>query len=211
MNQGKASEIRLTTDTGAQRIARVYAEAFLNAADLRGQTDAAVEELESLLSLFGSDSSFAEFVASGAIGRRHKEAAFQKIFGGRASEVFLNFLLVLNDHQRLELIPTILHQVRQIIDARSRRIRVQVKSAVPLDDAHRLRLEDEIRKNMSLEPVVEAQVEPELLGGLVVRVGDWLFDGSVRTELEHIRNEVTARSSYEIQSRRDRFSLASGN
>jgi len=211
MNQGAASELRPTTNTGAQRIARVYAEAFLNAAHQRGQTDAAVEEMESLHSLFATDPSFAEFVASGAIGRRHKEAAFQKIFGGRTSEVFLNFLLVLNDHQRLELFPTILHQVRQIMDARSRRIRVQVKSAVPLDDTHRLRLEDDIRKTMRLEPVVEAKVEPELLGGLVVRVGDWLFDGSVRTELEHIRNEVTARSSYEIQSRRDRFGTASGD
>jgi F-type H+-transporting ATPase subunit delta len=208
MTQDAAREIRPTTEPGAQRVARVYAEAFLNAADRRGQP-AAVEELESLMrDVLPAQPLFAELLVSGAIGRRHKEAALRNIFDQKVSEVFLNFLLVLNDHQRLDLLPTIALAVREIMDERARRIRVRVHSAVPLADAQQSRLADEIRQTLGLEPVVETRVEPDLLGGVVVRVGDWLFDGSVRAELERIRNDIMARSSHEIQSRRDRFSTA---
>jgi F-type H+-transporting ATPase subunit delta len=53
---------------------------------------------------------------------------------------------------------------------------------------------------------LQEQVDPDLLGGLIVRVGDWVYDASVRRELETLRSELIARSSHEIQSRRDQFS-----
>ena len=56
------------------------------------------------------------------------------------------------------------------------------------------------------EPIVERQVDPDLLGGLQVRVGDWVFDASVRTQLNNLRNQIIAESSHAIQTRRDRFS-----
>ena len=56
------------------------------------------------------------------------------------------------------------------------------------------------------EPVLELTVDPTLLGGLVVRVGDNLFDGSVRTRIDTLRKQLIERSSHEIQSGRDRFS-----
>jgi F-type H+-transporting ATPase subunit delta len=193
-------------DVSAQRIARVYAEALLNAAEQKNDVDNVAEQLESLVQdLFRADLQFEEFLASGAISRQDKERVLRDVLGPRAGETFLNFLLVVNRHERLGLVRPILLAFRALRDERARRIRVQVRSAVPLPDDQRQRLQQELHDSFRLEPVLETAVDPELLGGLVVRVGDWVYDGSVRNQLHNIRNQIIERSSYEIQSGRNRF------
>jgi F-type H+-transporting ATPase subunit delta len=194
-------------DVSAQRIAKVYAEALLAAAEKRGQVDAVLEELASLVQdLFKADPQFEKFLASGVISRDRKAATLQKIFQGRASEVVFNFLMVLNKHERLGLLRAVLAAYRELCDARARRIRVQVRSAVPLPSDQRDMLIRDLREVFHLEPVLDEQVDTELLGGMVVRVGDWLYDASVSTALANMQKELIARSSHEIQSRRNRFS-----
>jgi F-type H+-transporting ATPase subunit delta len=210
MTQEERKQIRPSTDASARRIARVYADALVNAAAEVGQADSVVEELSSLvLELYPADPNFEEFICSGAIGRDRKTATFRAIFEGRSSDTFLNFLFVLNNHGRLELLRTILAAALEIQDERHRRVRVMVRSAVPLADAQRNRLLSDLRNTLKLEPILESRIEPELLGGVIIRVADWLYDSSIKTELEHIRNQLVARSSHEIQSRRERFSTAS--
>jgi F-type H+-transporting ATPase subunit delta len=64
-----------------------------------------------------------------------------------------------------------------------------------------------MRDVFQLEPVIETNIDEGLLGGMVVQVGDWLFDGSVRTRLEQLRKQLMVRRNYEIQGRRDRFCI----
>jgi F-type H+-transporting ATPase subunit delta len=68
-----------------------------------------------------------------------------------------------------------------------------------------------MRQATRREPDLIETVDPDLLGGLVVQVGDLLYDASVRTQLDHIRNQLTERSSHEIQAGRDRFCTDDGN
>jgi F-type H+-transporting ATPase subunit delta len=211
-NHREDSDFQATADVGAQRVAHVYADAFLNAAEKKGQIEAVIEELNSLIhDLFQARPELEIFLASGSIGRDRKAHVIQSVFEKRASDVFTNFLLVLNHHERLELLRLILTAVMEIRDQRARRIRVQVRSAVPLPSDQADRLRQRIREVFQLEPIVQSQVDPELLGGVVVKVGDWLYDASVRTKLESIRKQLIEKGSHEIQSRRDRFSIASGN
>jgi F-type H+-transporting ATPase subunit delta len=201
-----------TADVGAQRVARVYAEALLGAADKRGEVDPVAEQLDSLAGeLFRADPDLAKFLVSGAIGRDQKARVINAVFQPRASELFLNFLLVLNHHDRLELLTAIRRAYQELRDERARRIRVLVRSAVPLPDDQRDRLRQELHDTFRLEPVLTTEVDPDLLGGVVVRVGDWVYDASVRTQLESLRNQIIERSSHEIQSGRDRFSVAGGD
>lgn len=199
-------------DVSEQRVAKVYAEALLNAAHKRQQAKEALEELESLVQdVFKSDPQFEAFLSSGSIGRDRKAAIIRSAFQGRASEAFVNFLLVLNDHERLSLIRPILAEATEIYNDRAGQMRVQVRSAVPLAEDQVERLKEELRASFQREPVLEMRIDPELIGGLVVQVEDWVIDASVRTRLDTIRNQLIARSSYEIQSRRDRFSSPDGN
>ncbi|MCS6976960.1 MAG: ATP synthase F1 subunit delta [Gemmatales bacterium] len=197
----------LITDVGALRVAKVYAEALLNAAEKRNQAQEIWEELDSLVTdIFAAKPELEVFLSSGAIGRNAKENVLRKVFEGRASELFLNFLMVLNRHDRLNLLRAVRQSYRDLMNARARRIVVQVRTAAPMEEDQRQRLIDNIRESLHLEPVLEERVDPDLLGGLVLRVGDQMFDGSVRTRLLKLREKLRERSSHEIQSRRDRFS-----
>jgi F-type H+-transporting ATPase subunit delta len=209
-NHREDSDFQATADVGAQRVAHVYAEAFLNAAEKQKQTDAVIEELQSLIhDLFQATPELEAFLASGAVGRDRKAQLIHSIFDKRASQPFTNFLLVLNQHDRLNLLRPILTAALEIRDERARRIRVQVRSAVALPPEQADRLRERIRQAFQLEPIIQAQVDDKLLGGVVVKVGDWLYDASVRARLESIRKQLIEKGSYEIQSRRDRFSTAS--
>jgi F-type H+-transporting ATPase subunit delta len=212
MNDEKDVDIEPTADVGAQGVAHVYAEALLNAADKQGQSDQVLESLESLIrDLFSADPHLEMFLSSSAIGRDRKTQMIDRVFGKKASPLFVDFLLVLNDHERLDLIRPILAAAKEIRDERARRIRVQVRSAVPLSEEQADRLRQQLKDELKVDPILQPEVDPELLGGVVVRVGDWLYDASVRAKLDSIRNQLIARSSHEIQSGRDRFSIASGN
>jgi F-type H+-transporting ATPase subunit delta len=203
---------RAVLDVGSQRIARVYAEALLGAAGQGGRVKEILEEFDSLFEdVFRADREFEAFLASGAIGRRPKEEVIRNALGPRASEIFVNFLLVLNAHDRLDLLAGIRRAAHELDDERSGRMQVEVASAVPLADDQRERLRNELREAFRKEPVLATRVDPGLLGGLVVKVGDWLYDASVRTRLQDIRNQLIESSSHAIQTRRDRFGIDAGD
>jgi F-type H+-transporting ATPase subunit delta len=206
MSQVRTEAQEAIRDVSEQRIARVYAQALLNAANERQQADDVLEQLDSLIrDVFPVDADFEVFLSSSAISRQHKPPVIRRALEGRASDLFLDFLLVLNEHERLGLLRSILAEYRALLDQQKRRVRVLVRSAVELPDDQRQRLQQELRETLQREPVLETRVDPDLLGGLVVQVGDWLYDASVRSQLANIRNQLIEKSSHEIQSRRDRF------
>jgi len=196
-----------TTDVSAQRIARVYAEALLNAAEKRGQVEGVLDDLEALVrDVFQREPQLEAILASGAIGRGHKRRLIERAFAGRADDVFITFLLVLNEHERLDLVRPILVAARALRDERAQKVRVEVQSAVPLPDDQRERLRQQLQARLRKQPILETRIDPDLIAGVVVRVGDWVYDASVRTQFSKIRNQLIERSSHEIQSGRDRFS-----
>jgi F-type H+-transporting ATPase subunit delta len=200
---------RLEADVGARRVARVYAEALFDEASARNQAREILDELDALLNEVVRPNPETEaFFTSAAIGRERKAEVLRSALAGRVGELVLNFILVLNNHYRLDLLGVAVALYRELLEQHSGQMRVQVRSAVPLDHDHQERLRGELRQGFSREPILEMQVDPDLLGGLVVQVGDWLYDASVRTRLETMRNQLIERSSYEIQSGRDRFRSA---
>lgn len=196
-------------DAGARRIARVYAEALLNVAQQQGQMDSVLEELDSLVrDVFDKDDRLEVLFSGAALGRNARAAAIEKLFKTRASEMFYRFLQVLNEHERLDLLRAILSEAREIYDERTRRLKVLVTTAVPMSEEQKQRIEARVRDRFNLEPILVPRLDPALLGGIKIRIGDRQFDGTVRARLELIRQQLIARSSHEIQSGRDRFSTS---
>jgi F-type H+-transporting ATPase subunit delta len=194
-------------DVSARRIAKVYAAALLDAAEKHGQAEAVLAELDALVrDVFDKEPRLELLLSSAAIGRHARHASLQRIFAGRASPTFTNFMHVLNDHERLDLLRPILTAATAMYDERHRRLRVFVYSAVTLPDDIRQRLETGVRAFFHLEPVLVPQIDPGVLGGLKVRIGDIQYDATVRSKLDHLRDQILTRSSHEIQSRRDRVS-----
>jgi F-type H+-transporting ATPase subunit delta len=202
----KTAASESVADVSAERLARVYAGSLLAAADEVGQTQAVIEEIDSLLDdVFRKEPRLATLFSSAAIGRNARRDAIEKAFRGRASDVFAKFLLVLNEHERLELLRPVRQALHDLDNERNRRVKVQVYSAIALPADFGERIAAAVRHRFGLEPILVSHVDPALLGGLKVRIGDRQLDATVRTRLDNIRNEIIARSSHEIQSRRDHF------
>src|SRR5262249_1582282 len=132
-------------------------------------------------------------LAGAAVGRKTRDEALQKAFQGRASTVFFNFLMVLNHHDRLDLIRPVRFGRQELSDYRARRLRVYVYSAVPLNDEFRGRLENGVREVFKLEPALVLIVDQAVLGGLKIRIGDRVLDATVRTRIDNLRNLLMAR------------------
>jgi F-type H+-transporting ATPase subunit delta len=192
-------------DDDVRRVARVYAEALLSVAEQQGQAAAVLDDLNGLMhEVFDRNPQFELFLASAAIGRDRKAQAIRAAFGS-TEDVLTKFLLVLNEHDRLGALRAVAITYRELYDQRSGRMQVRVQSAVPLTEPQMDRLRQELQGAFHKEPIVSATVVPELLGGMVVRVDDWVYDASVRTRLANLRKQLSERSSHEIQSGRDRF------
>jgi F-type H+-transporting ATPase subunit delta len=196
-------------DISVKRLATVYSESLLNAADSAGQSAQVLEEIDSLIDdVFKVDPRLEALFAGAAVGRKVRKEAIDKVFQTRASGTFWKFLLVLNDHDRLDLIRPIRRALHELNDERAHRLRVHVYAAIDLPADYQNRIADAIRQRFNVEPVLEVHKDPALLGGLMIRIGDKVYDATVQTKINNLRIQLIASSSHEIQSRRDRFSSA---
>lgn len=194
---------------GEERTAQAYAEALLLAAEQAGQLAEATEDLKALVDhVFQVDPNSEMLLSNVALSVARKDEIIDRAFGGQMSPVFVNFLHVLNHHGRLGLLRLIRRELQDLLDQRANRVRVYVETATPLSDDQRQRLLALLRERMRLQPILVDTVDPDLLGGLVVRVNDYRFDGSLRSQLQTLRRHLIERSSYEIQCGRNRFCLA---
>jgi len=189
----------------APELTRNYADALLNASG--DQVDAVVEELEAICSdVLRANPRFAEVLGSDSVSIGEKDRIVTDAFEGRALPTVVRFLRVLNRHGRLGLLSSVTKQARATLDRRQNRKPVTVRSALPLDEGQQSALRDRLASMTQATPVITLVVDPSLIGGLVVQVGDDLYDASVRTRLEAIRGRLIERKTHEIQSRRDHFS-----
>jgi len=189
-------------DIDVLRVARVYAEALLNAAEKAGKADEIWDELFALVGspLRRSDSPAdpVALLTSTAIPRGRRDEIIKKALGGKVDPLLLNTILVLNDHQRLDILRAVAAVYHKLIEERARRVRVQVKSAVPLTDGERERVKEMARNRLRLDPLLVETVDPSLLGGLRVQVGDRVIDATVRARLDSLKNQLLARSSHAL-------------
>ena len=193
----------------ARRVARVYAEALLDVAEQKDLADDVGDELNALVGdVFVRAPEVEQELASPIIKRTAKGPLLEATFKGKVSDVTLSFLNVLNGKDRLGLLRHVEAAYRELLDHRAKRVRVLVRSAVALSAEQTEKLRQTVGVAHGREPVIVAKIDPTLLGGMVVQVGDVVFDGSVRTRIDNIRNQLLARSSYEIQVGRVRFSTA---
>jgi F-type H+-transporting ATPase subunit delta len=193
-------------DVGAEKVARVYAEALLQDAFEANQGPEMFEDLEALVGqVLAASPQLAEFLCGSAVGREQKAEVIKATFEDRAPPLLVNFLHVLNDHDRLALLPAIVPAYRELLEQRLNRTRILVRSAVALTPEQLERIREGARQRYQTEPVLETQVDPNLLGGLVIQVGDWLYDASVRTRLNTLREQLIEKGSHEITSGRDRI------
>lgn len=186
--------------------ASVYAESLLELANEAGQADAIGEELAELRGLWDRDAAFAGLMSSAAIDDDARALSIRKIFGaGRVSELVYKFLMVLNGKRRAMMLPVVCDAYRQLLDKQHGRSEVFVSSAVALDDGQRDGIRQQIKRLNSIDAVLVERVEPDLLGGLYIQVGDYIYDSSIRRRLRDMRTELLVSLEKHLHGARARF------
>lgn len=174
-------------------VSRNYAEALLNVAENDGQADAVIDDLEEFVAdLVVGDSRFNELFDNPAVRVETRDRLLAETFEGRAHPTLLRFLRVLNRHGRLALLPTIAYQARTLWDQRQNRRPATIRSATPLDEGQRNALFERMGQMLAAAPVIRYEVDPALIGGLVVQVGDDVYDASIRNQLDLMRRGLVA-------------------
>ena len=184
--------------TGAKaRVARVYAEALMGVAAKSNQLDAVGDELEEIVgNVLKPYPAIQAFLAGNSVSMSGKLPALAAAFEHRTSETFRKFVGVLNANGRLDLLPAISAELRTMRDQAAGRVRVKVTAPVPLLDTQVEALTKTLHTQLHAQPVLDIRVDPDILGGLIVQVGDKVYDTSVRTRLDNLRTHLTTSGTH---------------
>lgn len=173
-------------------IAREYAEALF----LLGEKTAQEEEFGSAFSdltrLLREEARFGRFLDSPKIQLGQKQAVVRKALDGRVPQLFLHFLLLVLERGRQRLIPFIAEEYQELLDRKSGRFPVEVTIAREIDDTAEHELADRLSALLERHVVPSIKVDPRILGGILVRFGDWVLDGSLRRRLMLLRRRMLA-------------------
>jgi F-type H+-transporting ATPase subunit delta len=203
---------RLAPDVDADAIGEVYGKALLGAASTAGQTEAVLEELEAVAEgVLAEHPRLEAVLASPLVSHEERSALLDRLFGPRVSPLLLHFLKVVSRHGRLGALRAICRQAQRLDEQSRGCVRVGVASATPLDPSQLERIAAQLRELLGREPLLAPSVDPGLIGGVVLRIDDTVYDGSLANQLERLRQQMIERSAHEIQSRRDRFRNPAGN
>jgi F-type H+-transporting ATPase subunit delta len=121
---------------------------------------------------------------------RRKAVVEELIARQMPTAVVRSFLLLLVDRNRIELLPHIAREYQGLADAHAGRVRAEVASAEPLAGESLSRLKRALEQKTGKQVVLEQRTDPELIAGMVTRVGSIIYDGSIRTRLEQLRRTL---------------------
>ncbi len=200
------SILEISSNQVAARVATIYAESLIEMAARSNTIDAVGDELASLIDdLFSACPDLEKMLSNPAVHRRKKDALLRIVLRGTCSTLIEDFLLLLCRHDRLDLVRLIAMTYQEMRDRKARRIRILVETAVPLEPSQKEQIRAMLQDKLQQDPVLINRIRPELLGGLLIHVGDKVYDSTVRYRLDSLRTQFLSRGSHEIQTRRDSF------
>jgi F-type H+-transporting ATPase subunit delta len=193
-------------DVTEEQIARVYAQAFLAIAAKTSNAADLVEEVNSLVTeVLDKFPNLAETLHSALIPYDEKQRMLVRVFGGRISTEIMNFLKVLAKHGRLGLLRSTARQVKKLYAEQLGQIDVEVRVARPINDTLQNEIRAKLASSLSKDPLLHVVVDPSLIAGMVIRVGDRVYDSSVNTQFNLARKAMIERATELIETDSKRF------
>jgi F-type H+-transporting ATPase subunit delta len=171
-------------------VARNYAEALFELGERHAAHDSFAQSVATLAELLESDRRIRQFLEIPKIEASAKKQAVREALTGKVAPLFLNFVLVVIDNRRQRLLREIGHEYRALLDEKLGRLHVQVTLAHPADAATEQRIAAELGRILGRAAIPHIVVDPSILGGIVVRYGDQVMDGSVKRRLQSLRNRL---------------------
>jgi ATP synthase F1 delta subunit len=172
-----------------EEIATVYARSLFEAADDQGKLDEVREQLGEFTDALDGDRNLQVFFFSPYFSTQEKVDGLRRTVSG-AEPILLNFLELLLENHRMPALFRIRREYERLWKERNKRLPVSVTSAVALDEQTVRNIGDRIAEQTGQQVELTSAVEPDILGGIVVQVGNQVLDASIRNRLETLRKQV---------------------
>lgn len=200
---------QLAPNVDRQQIAAIYAKALLGATEEAGSTETVVEELSSFVhDVLPRFPHIREALGTPRINAEEKVGMIERIFTGRAHEDLVTFLKVVAEHGRLDCIREISEATRKRLNALRHRIEVTVTTASELNESQIAQIKGKLEAALKSSIDLTVKTDPEMIGGLVVRIGDTLYDGSVANQLDRLRGVTLDHTYTQLRQSIDQFAQA---
>lgn len=173
-----------------ETVARNYAETLFALAERHEGLDVFGRGVDVVAALLDQHPTFRLFLETPRIAADDKKAVVRKVFASELPRLLVNFLLVIIDKRRQRLLRDVAQQFRALVDEHEGRAHVEVTVARPLDDETTRLVAERLSALLGVTAIPHVRIRPEILGGLVVRTGDTIYDGSVRRRLDGMRRQL---------------------
>ena len=193
-------------DPNKEHLGKIYAKALIDAAEKSGDTEVVVTQLESLLTdVLANLTSLASYLQSPRVALEAKTQLLDRALAAQISPVLLNFLKVVARRGRMDSLAEMAVAARHLFNEARQMVEVEVRAAVELDETMRSQLSDVLTSSLGRKVQLRVQVDSTLIGGIVLRIGDQVIDGSVVTRLTQMRQQIRDRTFQQIRAAIDRF------
>lgn len=172
-----------------EELARVYGSSLFEVARDASKLDVVREQLAQFVDAVSASRAFQVFLFSPYFSTQEKRAGLERALRG-ADPIFVRFLELLIEKHRMPVIFRIRQEYESLCQAAERRLGVEITSAVELPAKTANDVAEQIGKRTGRQVELRKRVDPEIIGGLILRVGNSILDASVRTRLERLRREV---------------------
>ena len=191
----ESAKIRPATvmDPTELSMGELYAQSLLGTLPDNDQAEEVAQELEALVNLLNSIPDATNLLAGWSIPADQRISMVQRLFAGRVSEKIEAFLTVLNRHGRMLILSAAVRGFRKLLDRREGKIDVQLTTAAPLDDSQVSEIRRELDTSLAGKAQMRLGVDENLLGGAVVRIGDRVYDASLRAQLMKFKEVIAAK------------------
>lgn len=171
-------------------IARRYAEAFVQTSEASGRLEENLQDLQAIARTYEQSIALRRFLGSPEIGPEEKTQLTHRLWADSAREETVAFLKLLLKKERVDHLPLMAEEAVAVAEARQGILRGEVTTAHPISLAETGRLAGAVGQALRKKVILERRVDPKVLGGVRVKVGTTLLDGSVRARLEQVRRQL---------------------
>ncbi len=172
-------------------VARRYARAILELGSEANTLDALVDEIGRIAATYDGSQELQDALQNPLVGIASKKGILEELAGKLTlSPVAKNVLFLLNERRRMPVLPGIAQELRTLRDARRGIVRAEVTSAKPLSEDYYAKLKVQLERLTGKKIEIDKKLDPELLAGVVARIGDTVYDGSLRARLAEMKSSL---------------------
>ena len=169
-----------------------YAQALLELADVRGATDQVAADLKDISGIIDAEPMLGKYLGDPSISHVQRNEKLDRVFSGKTADVLVGFLKLLNAKGKLASIHGIAKAFQHLLDLRQGNQDVEITVPHALGDQELEDVRVEISKKIGKHAQITQKIDESIIGGLIMKIGDKLIDGSVKSQLESMKRRLIA-------------------